>query len=226
MLIELHHQHPWDLSPEQAIQIQNDLRNKVVTQRLPEESLHLVGGVDACYGRERIFCAAVVVEYGTNALVEQVVVEYPLTFPYIPGLLSFREAPAILAAIEKLARLPDVLVVDGHGRAHPRRFGLACHLGVLLDVPAIGCAKSLFVGQVDSPGEAVGCTAEIVADEEVIGLALRIRQEVRPIYVSVGHKVDLPSAVRVVLSCSTGYRLPQPTRLADRLARGKQQERV
>ncbi len=224
MQLNWHHQHPWDVSPDEAIQIQQDLRARVAVQPLLVDTIRLVGGVDASFTRQRIFAAVVVLEYGSNELVEQIVFDQPLTFPYIPGLLSFREAPAILAAMERLSRLPDVLLVDGHGWAHPRRFGLACHLGVLLDLPTIGCAKSILVGVARSVSEDVGSTSDLLDGEEVIGWVLRTRRRVKPVYVSIGHKVDLPSAALVVLACGGGYRLPEPTRLADRLAGWKKQE--
>jgi deoxyribonuclease V len=149
---------------------------------------------------------------------EQAAAEMPLAFPYIPGLLSFREAPAILSALAQLSVLPDVLIVDGHGWAHPRRFGLACHLGVLLDLPTIGCAKSILTGQARALSETAGSTAELLDGSQVIGLALRTRPGVRPVYVSVGHRVDLASAARIIIDCGRGFQLPEPTRQAHRLA--------
>ena len=144
----------------------------------------------------------------------------PLAFPYIPGLLSFREAPAILAALAQLERLPDVLIIDGHGIAHPRRFGIACHLGVLLDMPVIGCAKSILVGRVAQLGEAAGSTASLVDKDECVGMALRTRAGVKPVFVTVGNRVNLETAVCFVLSCGRGYRLPEPTRLAHQAVSG------
>jgi deoxyribonuclease V len=151
-------------------------------------------------------------------LMDQATAELPTPFPYIPGLLSFREIPVILAALEKLQTTPDVLMTDGHGMAHPRRFGLACHLGVLLDLPTIGCAKSVFVGEHETLPEAQGSTKPLMDGAETIGMAMRTRDKVKPIYVSIGQYVDLSSAVRVVLACGVGYRLPGPIRWADRLA--------
>lgn len=187
-------------------------------QPLPDEGLRRVGGVDAGFTADKVYAAVVVLDYATLQPVEQATAAAPLTFPYIPGLLSFREAPGILAALARLNSLPDVLIVDGQGIAHPRRFGIACHLGVLLDLPAIGCAKSVLVGRVGSLGEAPGSTAEMAAGDEVLGIAVRTRRGVKPVYVSAGHRVDLAAAVRIVLSCTRGYRLPEPTRLAHRLA--------
>jgi len=165
--------------------------------------------------------AVVVLGFKTQELTQQAAVQMPISYPYVPGLLSFREAPAILEALARLNDLPDVLIVDGHGRAHPRRFGLACHLGVLLDLPAIGCAKSVLVGRAAPPGGEVGSTSELSLNGELLGLALRTRQRARPVYISVGHRIDLPSATQAVLACGRGYRLPEPLRLAHRLATEK-----
>lgn len=218
MSLPIQHAHPWDLSPAEARQIQEALREKVGVRALPVEQVSAVGGVDAAFTKESIVAAAVVLDLEALEIREQAVVHEPLNFPYIPGLLSFREAPGILTALARLDELPDVLIVDGHGLAHPRRLGLACHLGVLLDLPAIGCAKSVLVGEHAPLGAEVGSTAELIDGDEVVGMAVRTRENVRPVYVSVGHRVDLESAVRLVLACSGGYRLPEPTRRADRLA--------
>ena len=148
--------------------------------------------------------------------------EVPTTFPYVPGLLSFRETPAVLAAYERLQLKPDLLIVDGQGYAHRRRFGIACHLGVLLDIPAIGSAKSLLVGRHGQLGEERGATAELIDRREVVGMALRTRRGITPVYVSIGHRIDLPSAVRFVLDCCTRYRLPEPQRQAHIAASGPQ----
>jgi deoxyribonuclease V len=218
MAINLHHTHSWDLTPAEARHLQDSLRELVRVQPLPEEGISTVCAVDASYAQDRLRAAAVAVNYHTLALLDRAVVEQPLTFPYIPGLLSFREAPALLAALEQLKGTPDLLLVDGHGLAHPRRFGIACHMGVLLDLPAIGVAKSLLVGQVGDLDERAGSVAELVEGEQVLGAALRTRRSVRPVYLSVGHRVDLPSAIRVVLNCTGKYRLPEPCRQAHRLA--------
>ena len=180
-----------------------------------------MGGIDASIAGDKIIAAVVVLDYATQQPVEQEIIITPVTFPYIPGLLSFREAPGILAVLARLRELPDVLIIDGHGLAHPRRFGIAAHLGVLLDVPTIGCAKSRLIGQHWLLGEEPGSTAELVVNDEVVGLAVRTRHLVKPVYVSIGHRVDLPSALHIVLACGRGYRLPEPTRLAHQLAAQK-----
>jgi len=146
-------------------------------------------------------------------------------FPYVPGLLSFREAPVLLAALRKLARGPDALMCDGHGLAHPRRFGIACHLGVLTNLPAVGCAKSRLVGYHEAVDEDCGARSPLTDSGQVIGSVLRTRTGVKPVFVSVGHRVNLAQAERLVLGCTAGYRLPEPTRLADKLVARAKRER-
>lgn len=211
--------HSWDVSPAQAIQIQESLRSKVVEEPLDFTRLHYVAGVDVGFPGHRARAAVVVLKFPSLEVTEQTIIELPVSFPYIPGLLSFREAPPILAALERLETRPDVLICDGHGLAHPRRFGLACHLGVLLDQPVTGCAKSILVGKHGPLGDAYGSTANLMIGNESIGAAVRTRQGVKPVYVSIGNRIDLPSAIQLVLACSRGYRLPEPTRLADRLTK-------
>ncbi len=162
----------------------------------------------------------VVLEYPGFAVVETQVVRDRLGFPYIPGLLSFRESPIILAACEELSITPDLVLVDGQGVAHPRRFGLASHLGLFLDVPTIGCAKSRLCGRHEVLGAEPGSYAELVDGDETIGVALRTKLRTNPVYVSVGHKIDLQTAMHWVLECGRGYRLPEPTRLAHLAAGG------
>ena len=164
--------------------------------------------------------AVVVLSYPDLEVAEVSIAKQTPKFPYVPGLLSFRETPVLLEALQSLSITPDLLILDAQGYAHPRRFGLACHLGLMMDMPTIGCAKSLLVGNYDYLGEERGATAELTHKGEVIGLALRSRVGVTPLYVSVGHKVDLPAAARWVLSCCTGYRQPQTTRMAHAIAGG------
>jgi deoxyribonuclease V len=212
--LTLHHQHSWDLTPKEAMRLQRELHAHIRVQPLPDEDVHTIAGLDAGFSKKTIFATAVVLDYRTLEQVEQASVETPLGFPYIPGLLSFRETPAYLDVLLRLKALPDVLIVDGHGLAHPRRFGIACHLGVLLDLPAIGCAKSILVGEAGPLDKPRGSTAEIKEGDEVLGLALRTRENVKPVYISVGHKVDLPSATHIALTSGKGYRLPEPARQA------------
>jgi deoxyribonuclease V len=216
--LSLSHAHRWDLTPGEAIQLQQELRERVLVQPLSLGQISTVAGVDVGFRDEKARAAAVLLSFPSLQLLEHAVREVPIPFPYVPGLLSFRETPAILNALEGLSVLPDVIVCDGQGLAHPRRFGIACHLGVLLDRPTLGCAKSILVGKHGPLGEEPGSTADLKAGGETIGAAVRTRQGVKPVYVSVGSRIDLPSAVELILACNRGYRLPEPTRLADRLA--------
>ena len=213
--------HPWDLSPKEAVRLQRQLASWVIREGdVPKDAVRLIAGADVAFDRPhgRAVGAVVVVAYPSLEPVERVTVEAPVTFPYVPGLLSFRETPILLDAFARLASLPDLLMVDGHGLAHPRRFGFACHLGLLLDLPAIGVAKSRLVGEAGTVAAPRGSRADLVDDGEVIGSMLRTREGVRSVYVSIGHKIGLAAAERWVLACAAGYRLPEPTRLADRLA--------
>lgn len=179
----------------------------------------VVAGLDAAFpkgGRESV-AAAVAWSVRERRVLEERVVRRPLTFPYVPGLLSFREAPAVLAALGELERPVDALLCDGHGLAHPRRFGLACHLGVLTGIPAVGCAKSLLVGDHADIGPARGSRTSLRHRGARVGTVLRTRDGVRPVFVSIGHRVDLPAAEALVLECAIGFRLPEPIRRADRL---------
>lgn len=202
--------------------MQRELAHRVTRRgAMPERAVRLVAGCDVAFdnARHTALAALVVLAYPSLEEVERVTFESPITFPYVPGLLSFREVPALLPAFEQLRRSPDLLMVDGHGYAHPRRFGLACHLGLLLDLPAIGVAKSRFIGEHGPVGAERGARADLVDDGEVIGSLLRTREGVKPLYVSVGHRISLVAAERWVLRCARGYRLPEPTRRADALSR-------
>ncbi len=164
--------------------------------------------------------AVVALSYPGFGIVEVKVAEGKIRFPYVPGLLSFRESPLILAACEKLCCLPDLVLVDGQGIAHPRRFGLASHVGLFLDLPTIGCAKSILCGQHQPVGEETGSHAELLDKGELVGAALRTKSGVKPIYVSVGHRISLASALQWVIRCCHGHRLPEPTRMAHLAAGG------
>lgn len=216
--LQLAYTHTWDLTPEQARKLQEELRRQVSMQPLKVEEVNRVAGVDASFHQGKVIAAVSVLDLPTLQPVAQAVVALPIPFPYIPGLLSFRETPALLAAIEKLSSMPQVFIVDGHGLAHPRRFGIACHLGVLLDLPSIGLAKSILVGKAEPLGDQAGSMAELKDGDEIIGMAVRSRSGSKPVYVSIGHRVDLPSAVQLVMQCSLGYRLPEPARHAHQIA--------
>lgn len=213
--------HEWGLSIAQARDLQLRLAERVSLEPINFTS-GFIAGVDISTRKtgELATGAAVVLSYPELRVVETEVVQERLDFPYIPGYLSFREAPIILSALERLTLTPDLILVDGQGIAHPRRFGLASHLGLFLDTPTIGCAKSLLCGSHDVPGDKPGEYAEITDNGDIIGAALRTKHGVKPVYVSVGHKIDLRSAIKQVMNCCRGYRLPEPTRLAHLAAGG------
>lgn len=211
--------HGWDLTPKEAIALQTALRGRVVRKdRIG--AVRRVAGVDVGFEQDgRVTRAAVaVLDFPGLALVEQVVVRAATAFPYVPGLLSFREAPAVLAAFEEIRVAPDLILYDGQGIAHPRRFGIASHVGLLLDCPSIGVAKSRLVGEHRMPATRRGAWTPLRDAGEVIGAVLRTRAGVKPLYVSIGHRVSLETAVRWTLACVTRYRLPETTRWAHRLA--------
>jgi deoxyribonuclease V len=209
--------HPWDVPPQAARELQSQLAERVVRHN-QFEALDTVAGVDVCC-KDRWACAAVVVlSFPDLTPLVQAITRQRVTFPYVPGLLGFREGPVMIEAIRQLAYKPDVLIVDGQGIAHPRRCGLASHLGVLLDVPSIGCAKSWLRGQYTPPNPQRGASAPLVDHDEVLGAVLRTRSNVKPVYVSLGHRIDLPTSIRVVLACSPIYRVPETIRRAHRMA--------
>ena len=215
----MNHLHTWDLTVAEARETQARLAATVSREGAIAEP-RFIAGVDVSVSWERGLAtgAVVVLEYPSMAPVEVRVSSGELAFPYVPGLLSFREARHILAACEMLETKPDLVIVDGQGIAHPRRIGLASHLGLFLDTPTIGCAKSRLCGRHDEPGTAPGSVADLVDDGETVGAILRTRAGVKPVYVSVGHRIDLMQAVRWVLECCRGYRLPEPIRLAHQAA--------
>lgn len=212
--------HRWPRTPREAIALQERLRAKV-ERRDRIGRVRLVAGADVAFeqGGAVTRAAVVVLSFPGLELEDWAIARRPTRFPYVPGLLSFREAPAVVAAWRKLRIRPDLLLCDGQGVAHPRRLGLASHLGLLLDVPTIGAAKSRLVGSHDEPGNEKGAWAPLVHDGETVGAALRTRAGVKPIYVSIGHRVTLKTAIRYVLACAPRYRLPETTRLADGLSR-------
>lgn len=211
--------HRWDLWPGHARRIQSELASLVETV-WPGGRLRQVAGIDCSISRDGRYCIAAVVSYDLerHEILEQRVAKSPLRFPYVPGLLSFRETPAVLSALRKLSRTPDVLLCDAQGLAHPRRFGLACHVGVITGLPSVGCAKSRLIGGYAEPGERKGSRRALMDKRERIGTVLRTRHGVKPVYVSVGHRIELPRAERLVLDCAIRYRLPEPLRLAHQLA--------
>lgn len=212
--------HDWNLSAQQAIELQKQLAFEVVREDRFSEPVKTVAGIDLGYDAAKDMSRAVVVvlSFPGLELVEKAEAILPIQFPYVPGLLSFRETPVAVKALEKLENAPDLILCDGQGIAHPRRFGIACHIGILADVPTIGVAKSLLVGKFAELGEERGSTAPLVHKNQEIGVALRTKNKVQPVYVSVGHRISLETAVRYVLECTPKYRLPETTRLADHLA--------
>ena len=213
--------HSWQVSINEAMDIQMRLADQV-SRKSEVMAPRYIAGLDISINKgEGIATGAVVVlNYPELKLVERKIVTGKIDFPYVPGLLSFREAPLTLSACEKLILTPDLIMVDGQGIAHPRRMGLASHLGLFLNIPTIGCAKSRLCGSHNMPGVEPGSYAEVVDRGEVIGAALRTKHGVNPVYVSVGHKVDLPTAIYWVLECCRSHRLPEPTRLAHLAATG------
>lgn len=211
--------HNWRVSPRQAIAIQKRLAPLVVLSGA-ETIYRLICGVDATFTLDDEDCLAAVVLWDkeTNQVVEQHTARAKLFFPYIPGLLSFREAPAILKALRKLKKTPDLLICDGQGIAHQRRLGIASHLGLLADLSSIGCGKTRLVGSHNPVGMRKGDRVPLIHKEERVGTVLRSRDKVNPLFISIGHKIGLSSAEEIILNCCLKYRLPEPVRLAHQLA--------
>lgn len=212
--------HGWDLSPREAMNLQEELAHRVEKKNRLNR-VTTIAGVDASYKGGEAHAALVVFSFPALAAVECVTATQPVEFPYVPGLLSFREGPVVLKALEKLTLRPDLLIFDAHGLAHPRRLGLACHVALWVDIPAIGCAKRRLVGTYEEP-EQERCSISPLEDKgETIGTVVRTRTGVKPVFVSIGHRVDLTSSVHYVLACGKGYKLPEPTRWADKAAGGR-----
>lgn len=211
--------HEWPARVDRAREIQEALRGRVIRKDMLGELGRVAGvdiGIDRKAGRAR--AAVMVLDYPGCEPLEQATVSRPLRFPYVPGYLSFREVPPAIEALEKLDTNPDLIICDGQGIAHPRRFGLACHLGVLMNIPTIGAAKSRLIGTYREPGLRKGSWSELRDGRETIGAVLRTRSNVRPLFISIGHRISLPTAIEIVLECCKKYRLPETTRAADRLA--------
>lgn len=206
----------WNLTPREAMREQERLRERVVLENKFGE-IRLLAGADLSFDPETgtAFAGVIVYRFPQMIEVERRSARLKLRFPYVPGLLSFREGPALAAAFARLRNEPDLILIDGHGRAHPRLFGIACHMGVLFDKPAIGCGKSLLVGEHEMPAKQAGSAAPLWFKGERVGEVLRTRDGVKPIYVTVGHRVSLDSAVEIVQRCCDGLRIPKPTREAD-----------
>lgn len=213
--MKIHAIHDWNMTPAEAVALQRQLVDRLDTET-PLGDLELVAGADASYARfsRRFFAGVVVVRIADGVVIEKQGATAEIDFPYVPGLLSFREAPALLQAFAKIESNPDVVMFDGQGVAHPRGIGIAAHVGLFLGRPCLGCAKSRLFGEHNEPDVAAGSVAPLRANGEVVGAVVRTKARVKPVYVSAGHRIDLASAVRVVLASVRGYRLPEPTRQA------------
>jgi len=212
--------HTWNLEISEAINLQRELATRLVLEDQFGE-IHIVAGVDMAIneGTGMARAAVVLFSFPDLTILEKHVYEEPLRMAYVPGLLSFRELPCVLGAIQQLKQKPDLIMADGQGLAHPRRLGIASHLGLWIDTPTIGCAKSILVGTHEPVGDAVGDWSPLVYHRETIGAALRTRVKVKPMYISQGHKISLASSIKFVLACGKGYRLPETTRQADKLSK-------
>lgn len=207
--------HDWNVSPAEAPHFQDKLARRVRLRPLPPH-VELVAGADVSFSRElgTVFAAVLLFRFEGMEVLEQAQERAPARFPYVPGLLSFREGPAILKAFGRLQHRPDVVIFDGQGYAHPRRIGLASHMGLWLRLPTVGCAKSRLIGEHAKPGPRRGRFSPLLDNGEQIGIVLRTRENVKPVFVSPGHLADFVSSMRLVLDCCRGYRLPEPTRQA------------
>jgi deoxyribonuclease V len=207
--------HDWDVKPARAIELQNEWRAKVKIEA-PQREIYTIAGCDISFNKfsETIYAGIVVWEIATQKVIEQQGVVTTAQFPYIPGLLSFREVPALLEAWAKLESEPDAVMLDGQGIAHPRRIGVGAHFGLLVERPTIGCAKSVLVGKFDDPEPQRGSWSPMIHKGETVGAALRTKNKVQPVYISPGHLMDLPTAIDLALQCDGGYRVPEPTRQA------------
>ncbi|MGB3800470.1 MAG: deoxyribonuclease V [Lewinella sp.] len=208
-------EHSWQLSPQDAVDLQRKLRERIELREAPG-TMRLIGGADISFNlySDVFYAGIVVLDYETMEVVETALHTETVTFPYIPGLLSFREIPTLLKAWSKLSRKPDVTIVDGHGIAHPRRMGIATHFGLVTGSPTLGCAKKVLAGRIAPVGEAVGSVSPIMDREELLGYALRSRLRSNPVYISPGHLTDPESALAIARHCCRGYKLPEPTRRA------------
>jgi len=221
--MKISQRHAWPLTVEEAIAIQQQLRREVITSDQLKEPVQYVAGVDMGFEAAGTIsrAAVAVLSFPDLQLQESAIARRPTSFPYVPGFLSFREIPAVLDALEKISTLPDLILCDGQGIAHPRRLGIACHLGLIVDMPTIGVAKSLLIGKHKEVPDSRGSWQPLINRGETIGAVLRTRVGTKPLYVSSGHRVSLPTAIDYVLRCTPKYRLPETTRIADKLASGK-----
>ena len=221
--MKFYRDHAWPSTLEEAIAIQEKLRYQVITSDQLPEPIQYVAGVDMGFEADGTIsrAAVAVLSFPDLQVIETSLAHRPTTFPYVPGFLSFREIPAVLDALEKIKTIPDIILCDGNGIAHPRRLGIASHLGLLVDLPTIGVAKSRLLGKYEELAETKGNWQPLIHQGETIGAVLRSRTGVKPLYISSGHRVSLPTAIDYVLRCTPKYRLPETTRIADKLASAK-----
>ncbi|MHC5597699.1 MAG: deoxyribonuclease V [Nostoc sp.] len=221
--MKFYRDHAWPSTLEEAIAIQEKLRYQVITSDQLPEPIQYVAGVDMGFEADGTIsrAAVAVLSFPDLQVIETSLAHRPTTFPYVPGFLSFREIPAVLDALEKIKTIPDIILCDGNGIAHPRRLGIASHLGLLVDLPTIGVAKSRLLGKYEELSETKGNWQPLIHEGETIGAVLRSRTGVKPLYISSGHRVSLPTAIDYVLRCTPKYRLPETTRIADKLASAK-----
>ncbi len=212
-VLKYYNLHPWQVRPDEAERIQSALRERLSLEK-EDSSIRTVAGADVAYRRGKVIGGVVVFQFPDLKLIENEYALSPATFPYIPGLLSFREGPVLLKVFEKLKTTPDVIIFDGQGIAHPRRMGIAAHLGILLDRPTVGCAKSILLGNYTIPADEPGAFCLIRDRGEAVGAALRTKRGVKPVFVSPGNRIDIPGAIRIVLECTCRHRLPEPLRQA------------
>lgn len=218
-VLKLNHLHEWDITSTEAVELQNKMASQVIHDRpMDLNSIKLVAGVDVSVKDEQSQAAVIVLKYPEMVVIERETAKIPTPFPYIPGLLSFREGPALVEAFEKLENEPDVFIFDGMGRIHPRRIGIASHMGLWLNKPTIGCGKTHLIGDYADPGIEKGDYSELRHKGELLGVVLRTRKNVKPVYISPGHLIDLQSAIDVVMACTPKYRLPEPIRQAHNTA--------
>ena len=210
--------HSWKVTPAQAVQIQKKLQNSVILED-NFSKIKKIAGVDVSYRKGRSKASVVILKFPELNLIESLTLEGEIGFPYVPGLLSFREIPLLIPILEKIESDPDLIIADGQGIAHPRRTGLAAHLGLLTDIPSIGCAKTKLFGTYKIPPEKKGSYEYLYNKKDVIGAVVRTRSKVAPVFVSPGHKISLATSIDYVLKCCTKYRLPEPIRYAHRLTR-------
>ena len=205
--------HSWEVSPQEAIKIQKDLKSNMSLKK-SFSKIDKIAGADVSYYQNNMIAGVIIFEFPNLKVMESQFFISPVNFPYIPGLLTFREGPSLLAAFKKIKNEPDIILFDGQGIAHPRRMGIATHLGLFLDKPTIGCAKSRLSGEYIPVGEEKGDYALLKEGEEILGAVLRTRRKVKPIFVSPGHKIDLSNSIEIVLKCTEKYKLPVPVREA------------